>query len=203
METALSQKSRSPQTKSKHFLNLQISCQVSWETHSTKNNVSNQTDSWCYSYRCTNLCTSNRLEYAIADRSTWIVIQATLAPPATGQMFKGLLLCYSVVIATFFSAAASGYWAFGNGAAGNIFTNLSPYIPNWLVFSGNMFVIIQLVAISLVSPHKMIDFNVISCVCVCVPIQIVLINSKSIYNVQSVMLRQPQDYLWPLDHVWG
>ena len=126
--------------------------------------------------KLTNIVISH--EYAFADRSSWFVFQATLAPPATGQMFKGLLLCYSVVISTFFSAAASGYWAFGNGSAGNIFTNLAPYIPNWLVFLGNMFVIIQLVAISLVSPHKMIDLYVISCVCVSASIQIVLINSK-------------------------
>lgn len=208
MEIASSQKFRSPQNKVERLsaaphLNLKITFQASWAIHSTKNNVWKQTDSWCYSYRCRTLCTSISHEYAFADKSTWFVFQATLAPPATGQMFKGLLLCYSVVISTFFSAAASGYWAFGNGSAGNIFTNLAPYIPNWLVFLGNMFVIIQLVAISLVSPHKMIDFNVNSCVCVCASIHIVLINSKPIRNAQSVMLRQPQGYLWPLEHVRG
>ncbi|GFS43034.1 transmembrane amino acid transporter family protein [Actinidia rufa] len=40
-------------------------------------------------------------------------IQATIAPPVTGKMFKGLLVCYAVVISTFFSVGISGYWAFG------------------------------------------------------------------------------------------
>ncbi|KAJ7520903.1 hypothetical protein O6H91_19G028700 [Diphasiastrum complanatum] len=39
-------------------------------------------------------------------------IQATIAPPTSGKMFKGLLICYMVVVSTFFSVAASGYWAF-------------------------------------------------------------------------------------------
>ncbi|RVW54458.1 GABA transporter 1 [Vitis vinifera] len=39
-------------------------------------------------------------------------IQATLAPPVKGKMFKGLCICYTVVTVTFFSVAISGYWAF-------------------------------------------------------------------------------------------
>ncbi|KAH8942894.1 hypothetical protein BDL97_13G019800 [Sphagnum fallax] len=82
-------------------------------------------------------------------------IQATLAPPVSGKMFKGLLMCYAVVIATFFSVAGAGYWAFGNASAGNIFLNFAPsggvqLIPNWLLFLANMFVIAELFAVALV-----------------------------------------------------
>lgn len=82
-------------------------------------------------------------------------IQATLAPPASGKMFKGLCICYMVVLSTFFPVAISGYWAFGNQASGNIFTNLAPtgevaLVPNWLLFLSNMFVLIQLFAVALV-----------------------------------------------------
>ncbi|KAK9160387.1 hypothetical protein Syun_006728 [Stephania yunnanensis] len=41
-------------------------------------------------------------------------IQATLAPPTTGKMVKGLLMCYIVIFFTFYSSAVSGYWTFGN-----------------------------------------------------------------------------------------
>ncbi len=82
--------------------------------------------------------------------------QATLAPPVSGKMFKGLLICYAVVISTFFSVAGAGYWAFGNASAGNIFNNFAPsggvaLIPNWLLFLANMFVIAELFAVALVS----------------------------------------------------
>ncbi|KAA8534500.1 hypothetical protein F0562_032017 [Nyssa sinensis] len=50
-------------------------------------------------------------------------IQATLAPPVTGKMFKGLLLCYAIVISTYFSVGISGYWAFGNQAQGSVLQN--------------------------------------------------------------------------------
>jgi len=71
-------------------------------------------------------------------------------------MFKGLLICYAVVISTFFSGAGAGYWAFGNASAGNIFLNFAPsggvaLIPNWLLFLANMFIIAELFAVALVS----------------------------------------------------
>ncbi|RZC77085.1 hypothetical protein C5167_001305, partial [Papaver somniferum] len=50
-------------------------------------------------------------------------IQATLAPPVKGKMFKGLSICYTVVSVTFFGVAISGYWAFGNNAGGIIINN--------------------------------------------------------------------------------
>lgn len=83
-----------------------------------------------------------------------IWLQATLSPPVTGKMFKGLLVCYSVVTSTFFSVASSGYWAYGNSASGNLFTSLAPDIPNWLIFLANMLILAQLFAVALVSGHK-------------------------------------------------
>ncbi|KAF7133032.1 hypothetical protein RHSIM_Rhsim09G0144300 [Rhododendron simsii] len=52
-------------------------------------------------------------------------IQATVAPPITGKMFKGLLLSYAVVISTFFSVWISGQplGQFGNQSQGNILQN--------------------------------------------------------------------------------
>eukprot|EP01018_Ginkgo_biloba_P004413 Gb_41065 [translate_table: standard] len=82
-------------------------------------------------------------------------IQATLAPPATGKMFKGLCMCYGVLLLTFYSVAASGYWAFGNKADANILTSLvtdegSALAPTWLLGVCVVFVLLQLFAIALV-----------------------------------------------------
>ncbi|XP_044476505.1 probable GABA transporter 2 isoform X2 [Mangifera indica] len=82
-------------------------------------------------------------------------IQATLAPPATGKMVKGLLMCYSVIFVTFYSAAASGYWAFGNKAESNILKSLLPdngpsFAPALVVGLAVLFVLLQLFAIGLV-----------------------------------------------------
>jgi hypothetical protein len=71
-------------------------------------------------------------------------------------MLKGLLICYAIVISTFFSVANAIYWAFGNASTCNIFTNLAPsggvaLIPNWLLFLDNMFVIAELFVVALVS----------------------------------------------------
>ncbi|XP_071707412.1 probable GABA transporter 2 [Rutidosis leptorrhynchoides] len=82
-------------------------------------------------------------------------IQATLAPPVTGKMFKGLMMCYSVIFVTFYSAAISGYWVFGNNASSNILKSLMPdegpaLAPKWLLGLGVIFVLLQLFAIGLV-----------------------------------------------------
>lgn len=74
-----------------------------------------------------------------------------MAPPVAGKMFKGLLICYAVVLSTFFTVAAAGYWAFGNEAQGNIFLNLESYVPKWLNFLSNILVLAQLLAVALVS----------------------------------------------------
>ncbi|KAK2966492.1 hypothetical protein RJ640_019021 [Escallonia rubra] len=82
-------------------------------------------------------------------------IQATLAPPATGKMAKGLVMCYSVIFVTFYSAAVSGYWVFGNKSNSNILKSLMPdegpsLAPTWVLGLAVIFVLLQLFAIGLV-----------------------------------------------------
>ncbi|XP_075505939.1 putative GABA transporter 2 [Primulina tabacum] len=82
-------------------------------------------------------------------------IQATLAPPATGKMAKGLIMCYTVIFLTFYSAAVSGYWVFGNKSNSNILKSLMPdegpsLAPVWLLGLAIIFVLLQLLAIGLV-----------------------------------------------------
>lgn len=82
-------------------------------------------------------------------------IQATLAPPATGKMFKGLIMCYTVIFFTFYSVAVSGYWVFGNKSSSNIFKSLMPdegpaLAPTWVIGLAVIFVLFQLFAIGLV-----------------------------------------------------
>ncbi|XP_048231363.1 GABA transporter 1 isoform X2 [Ricinus communis] len=79
-------------------------------------------------------------------------IQATIAPPVKGKMFKGLCICYTVAVTTFFSVAISGYWAFGNQAKGTVLTNFmvdgKPLLPPWFLLMTNSFILLQLVAIT-------------------------------------------------------
>ncbi|KAK6137301.1 hypothetical protein DH2020_028954 [Rehmannia glutinosa] len=82
-------------------------------------------------------------------------IQATLAPPAAGKMAKALIMCYTVVFLTFYSAAVSGYWVFGNKSNSNILKSLMPdngpsLAPVWLLGLAIVFVLLQLFAIGLV-----------------------------------------------------
>lgn len=81
-------------------------------------------------------------------------IQATLAPPVKGKMFKGLSVCYGVVCVTFISVAVSGYWAFGNQAEGQILSNFvvdgKALLPKWFVLMTNAFVILQLAAVGVI-----------------------------------------------------
>ncbi|XP_038974266.1 GABA transporter 1 [Phoenix dactylifera] len=81
-------------------------------------------------------------------------IQATAAPPVKGKMFKGLCLCYAVVVTTFFSVAVSGYWAFGNQAEGTILSNFivgdTTLVPKWFLVMTNVFTLLQLAAVGLV-----------------------------------------------------
>lgn len=79
-----------------------------------------------------------------------VEIQATLAPPITGKMLKGLLICYSVALATFFLVAISGYWAFGNGVEGVVFTSMEPLVPLWLYILGNALACLQLIVATVV-----------------------------------------------------
>lgn len=94
-----------------------------------------------------------------------IYMQATLAPPATGKMLKGLLLCYSVIFFTFYSAAISGYWVFGNNSSSNILKNLMPdegptLAPIVVIGLAVIFVLLQLFAIGLVSLTSVIVLDV-------------------------------------------
>ncbi|XP_010278251.1 PREDICTED: GABA transporter 1-like [Nelumbo nucifera] len=81
-------------------------------------------------------------------------IQATLAPPVKGKMFKGLSVCYAVVIVTFFSVGISGYWAFGNQAEGTVLSNFldngKPLVPKWFLMMTNIFTLLQLSAVGVV-----------------------------------------------------
>ncbi|KAL4334772.1 hypothetical protein GQ457_07G007340 [Hibiscus cannabinus] len=82
-------------------------------------------------------------------------IQATLAPPATGKMVKGLLMCYTVAFLTFYSVAVSGYWAFGSKSNSNILKSLMPdegpaLAPTAVLGLAVVFVLLQLLAIALV-----------------------------------------------------
>ncbi|XP_019053800.1 PREDICTED: probable GABA transporter 2 isoform X2 [Nelumbo nucifera] len=82
-------------------------------------------------------------------------IQATVAPPATGKMVKGLLMCYAVSFVTFYSIAVSGYWAFGSKSISNILKSLMPddapsLAPIWVLGLAVIFVLFQLFAIGLV-----------------------------------------------------
>lgn len=89
-------------------------------------------------------------------------VQATLAPPVTGKMFKGLCVCYTVVTATFFSVAISGYWAFGNQAAGTVLSNFlvdgKSLVPKWFLLMTNVFTLLQVSAVGVV----IISSNIIS-----------------------------------------
>jgi hypothetical protein len=83
-------------------------------------------------------------------------LQATIAPPVKGKMFKGLCVCYAVIFTTFFSVAISGYWAFGNQAMGTILANFmgnqKPLLPTWFLLMTNVFTVIQISAVTVVSP---------------------------------------------------
>ncbi|KAB1225317.1 GABA transporter 1 [Morella rubra] len=75
-------------------------------------------------------------------------IQATIAPPVKGKMFKGLCFCYAITVTTYFSVAISGYWAFGNQAMGTVLSNFmgneKPLLPTWLLLMINAFTLLQI-----------------------------------------------------------
>ncbi|KAJ6690569.1 hypothetical protein OIU85_006789 [Salix viminalis] len=81
-------------------------------------------------------------------------IQATIAPPVKGKMFKGLCICYAVIASTYFSVGVSGYWSFGNQAQPTILSNFmgdgQPLLPTWFLLLTNLFTLMQVTAISLI-----------------------------------------------------
>ncbi|KAK7399121.1 hypothetical protein VNO78_10296 [Psophocarpus tetragonolobus] len=104
------------------------------------------------SARAFNAFTSLSILAAIFGNGILPEIQATLAPPATGKMVKGLVMCYTVIFVTFYSAAVSGYWVFGNKSNSNILKSLMPdsgpsLAPTWVLGLAIIFVLLQLFAI--------------------------------------------------------
>ncbi|XP_028795401.1 GABA transporter 1-like [Neltuma alba] len=81
-------------------------------------------------------------------------IQATIAPPVKGKMFKGLCLCYSVVVTNYFSVAISGYWAFGSQTHPTIIASFmgdgvhKPLLPKWFLLMTNLFILVQVLAVT-------------------------------------------------------
>lgn len=107
------------------------------------------------SSRVFNAFTSISIIAAIYGNGILPEIQATLAPPATGKMLKGLIMCYIVIFMTFYSAAISGYWIFGNKSNSNILKSLMPdegpsLAPVWVLGLAIVFILLQLFAIGLV-----------------------------------------------------
>lgn len=80
------------------------------------------------------------------------IFQATIAPPVKGKMFKGLCVCYAVVVTTFYSVAISGYWAFGNQAQATVLSNFlvdgKPLLPTWVLLVTNVFTLLQVAAVA-------------------------------------------------------
>jgi len=77
-------------------------------------------------------------------------------------MIKGLTMCYTVILVTFYSAAVSGYWVFGNKSNSNILKSLMPddgpsLAPTWVLGLAIVFVLLQLFAIGLVSSQTQIQ----------------------------------------------
>uniref|UniRef100_A0A6N2L4Q8 Amino acid transporter transmembrane domain-containing protein n=1 Tax=Salix viminalis TaxID=40686 RepID=A0A6N2L4Q8_SALVM len=81
-------------------------------------------------------------------------IQATVASPVKGKMFKGLCVCYTVLSFTFFSVSISGYWAFGKNSEPLVISNFlsdgKTFVPEWFVLMVNIFIILQLSAVAVV-----------------------------------------------------
>lgn len=77
-------------------------------------------------------------------------------------MYKGLCVCYAVVITTFFSVAVSGYWAFGNQVKGIVTANFmaeKPLLPTWVLLVTNFFMLLQVSAVCLVSVLMLIIYT--------------------------------------------
>ncbi|KAI5057539.1 hypothetical protein GOP47_0027967 [Adiantum capillus-veneris] len=69
-------------------------------------------------------------------------IQSTLKSPVKKNMYKGVSGAYVVIIATYWTLAGFGYWAFGS--------SVSPYLvnsfiePSWAIILANAFAILQI-----------------------------------------------------------
>ena len=70
-------------------------------------------------------------------------------------MFKGLCVCYSVIVVTYFGVGISGYWAFGNESQGTLLSNFldsqnRPLLPTWFLVMTNVFTLTQVLAVTVV-----------------------------------------------------
>ncbi|KAK4279572.1 hypothetical protein QN277_011331 [Acacia crassicarpa] len=81
-------------------------------------------------------------------------IQATIAPPVKGKMFKGLCLCYAVVVTNYFSVAISGYWAFGNQTfptiMGSFVEEQKLLVPKWFLVMTHLFILVQVLGVTVI-----------------------------------------------------
>lgn len=69
-------------------------------------------------------------------------------------MFKGLCVCYSVILATYFSVAISGYWAFGNASGATVLANYigetKLLLPKWFFLMTNILILLQVFGLTAV-----------------------------------------------------
>jgi hypothetical protein len=68
-------------------------------------------------------------------------------------------VCYSVIVATYFSVAISGYWAFGNAAGATVLTNYIRFndigemkllLPKWFFLMTNILILLQVFGLTAV-----------------------------------------------------
>ncbi|MCO5595261.1 hypothetical protein L7F22_049301 [Adiantum nelumboides] len=69
-------------------------------------------------------------------------IQTTLKMPIKKNMYKGVSGAYVVIIATYWTLASVGYWAFGSSVAPYLVNSFSK--PSWAIILANAFAIIQI-----------------------------------------------------------
>ncbi|KAH7436248.1 hypothetical protein KP509_05G010300 [Ceratopteris richardii] len=77
-------------------------------------------------------------------------VKATIVPPATKKVVKGLVFCYTLSLVAFLSVSIAGYWAFGNAVKGIVFDNMRPLVPTWLYILSNALACLQLIVITVV-----------------------------------------------------
>lgn len=69
-------------------------------------------------------------------------MQSTIRKPAKKNMYKGVSGAYGVIIASYWTLAFSGYWAFGSQVQPYILSSLSD--PGWTIVMANLFAVIQI-----------------------------------------------------------
>ncbi|KAJ4750633.1 Transmembrane amino acid transporter family protein [Rhynchospora pubera] len=69
-------------------------------------------------------------------------IQSTIREPPKKNMYKGVSGAYGVIIASYWTLAFSGYWAFGSQVQPYILSSLTT--PGWTIVMANLFAVIQI-----------------------------------------------------------